>query len=201
MLYMRLDTMNTTCIDRSVNCNFTFTGQEENCQWFNTLVHLFPFYFQTNQLVFSSFEQLPVPMELGRLVSDPVMDRESLSQLFIVSTVDSMMVCPLQRSDCLALDLEKPKPKFVKEVLEKSMRYESGIHMFSTSLNLNFPSLSLSLSEYRSSFLNKVFLYLSCRLSYHQRIVDIVPATFSALIPAEPIFIYKYDDESACKNT
>lgn len=38
-----------------------------------------------------------------------------------------------------------------------------------------------------------------CRLSYHQRIVDIVPPTFSALIPPEPIFIYKYEDESACK--
>uniref|UniRef100_A0AAQ5Z503 MIF4G domain-containing protein n=1 Tax=Amphiprion ocellaris TaxID=80972 RepID=A0AAQ5Z503_AMPOC len=34
-------------------------------------------------------------------------------------------------------------------------------------------------------------------LSYHQRIVDIVPPTFSALIPAEPLFIYKYEDESA----
>lgn len=39
----------------------------------------------------------------------------------------------------------------------------------------------------------------TCRLSYHQRIVDIVPPTFSALIPADPIFIYKYADESACK--
>ena len=29
--------------------------------------------------------------------------------------------------------------------------------------------------------------------------MDIVPPTFSALIPAEPIFIYKYEDESACK--
>lgn len=27
------------------------------------------------------------------------------------------------RADCLTLDLDKPKPKFVKEVLEKSMRY------------------------------------------------------------------------------
>uniref|UniRef100_A0A673YTM0 Nuclear cap binding protein subunit 1 n=1 Tax=Salmo trutta TaxID=8032 RepID=A0A673YTM0_SALTR len=49
----------------------------------------------------------------------------------------------------------KPKPKFVKEVLEKCMR-----------------------------------------LSYHQRIVDIVPPTFSALIPADPIFFYKYQDEA-----
>ncbi|XP_061747528.1 nuclear cap-binding protein subunit 1 isoform X2 [Nerophis ophidion] len=35
------------------------------------------------------------------------------------------------------------------------------------------------------------------RLSYHQRIVDIVPPTFSALIPANPIFIYKYTEENA----
>uniref|UniRef100_A0A8C5AC34 MIF4G domain-containing protein n=1 Tax=Gadus morhua TaxID=8049 RepID=A0A8C5AC34_GADMO len=59
-------------------------------------------------------------------------------------------------ADCLTLDAEKPKPKFVKEVLEKSMR-----------------------------------------LSYHQRIVDIVPAGFTPLIPAEPSFYYKYGEESA----
>ncbi|XP_054453651.1 nuclear cap-binding protein subunit 1 [Anoplopoma fimbria] len=95
MLYMRLDTMNTSCIDRLVN-------------WFSH--HLSNFQFRW------SWDDW---------------------------------------SDCLTMDLEKPKPKFVKEVLEKSMR-----------------------------------------LSYHQRMVDIVPATFSALIPAEPIFTYKYDDES-----
>uniref|UniRef100_A0A8C7UIY7 MIF4G domain-containing protein n=1 Tax=Oncorhynchus mykiss TaxID=8022 RepID=A0A8C7UIY7_ONCMY len=87
MMYMRLDTMNTTCIDRLLN-------------WFSH--HL-------NQL--------------------------SFTQLFIL--------------------FNKPKPKFVKEVLEKCMR-----------------------------------------LSYHQRIVDIVPPTFSALIPADPIFFYKYQDEA-----
>uniref|UniRef100_A0A8C7HR55 Nuclear cap-binding protein subunit 1 n=1 Tax=Oncorhynchus kisutch TaxID=8019 RepID=A0A8C7HR55_ONCKI len=90
MMYMRLDTMNTTCIDRLLN-------------WFSH--HL-------NQLSFT-------------------------------------------QTDCLALDADKPKPKFVKEVLEKCMR-----------------------------------------LSYHQRIVDIVPPTFSALIPADPIFFYKYQDEA-----
>uniref|UniRef100_A0A669DGD2 Nuclear cap binding protein subunit 1 n=1 Tax=Oreochromis niloticus TaxID=8128 RepID=A0A669DGD2_ORENI len=39
--------------------------------------------------------------------------------------------------------------------------------------------------------------HLKWPLSYHQRIVDIVPPTFSALIPADPIFTYKYVDESA----
>ncbi|XP_034454976.1 nuclear cap-binding protein subunit 1 isoform X2 [Hippoglossus hippoglossus] len=96
MMYMRLDTMNTSCIDRLIN-------------WFSH--HLSNFQFRW------SWDDW---------------------------------------SDCLAVDLDKPKPKFVKEVLEKSMR-----------------------------------------LSYHQRMVDIVPPTFSALIPAEPIFIYKYLDESS----
>ncbi|XP_017285218.1 nuclear cap-binding protein subunit 1 isoform X1 [Kryptolebias marmoratus] len=96
MLYMRLDTMNTTCIDRFIN-------------WFSH--HLSNFQFRW------SWDDW---------------------------------------ADCLTVDLEMPKPKFVKEVLEKSMR-----------------------------------------LSYHQRIVDIVPPTFSALIPAEPIFIFKYEDETA----
>ncbi|CAK6965361.1 nuclear cap-binding protein subunit 1 [Scomber scombrus] len=96
MLYMRLDTMNTICIDRLIN-------------WFSH--HLSNFQFRW------SWDDW---------------------------------------SDCLTVDLDRPKPKFVKEVLEKSMR-----------------------------------------LSYHQRIVDIVPPTFSALIPSEPIFVYKYADETA----
>uniref|UniRef100_A0AAR2JQL2 Nuclear cap binding protein subunit 1 n=1 Tax=Pygocentrus nattereri TaxID=42514 RepID=A0AAR2JQL2_PYGNA len=95
MMYMRLDTMNTTCVDRFVS-------------WFAH--HLSNFQFRW------SWDDW---------------------------------------ADCLTVDNEKPKPKFVKEVLEKCMR-----------------------------------------LSYHQRIVDIVPPSFSALIPAEPMFQYKYEDES-----
>ncbi|XP_068181043.1 nuclear cap-binding protein subunit 1 [Antennarius striatus] len=96
MLYMRLDSMNTTCVDRLIN-------------WFSH--HLSNFQFRW------SWDDW---------------------------------------SDCLAGDPEKPKPKFVKEVLEKCMR-----------------------------------------LSYHQRIVDLVPPTFSGLIPAPPIFIYKYTEENS----
>ncbi|XP_064193608.1 nuclear cap-binding protein subunit 1 isoform X3 [Anguilla rostrata] len=95
MMYMRLDTMNTTCVDRLIN-------------WFSH--HLSNFQFRW------SWDDW---------------------------------------ADCLTQDLDKPKPKFVKEVLEKCMR-----------------------------------------LSYHQRIVDIVPPTFSALVPANPIYMYKYDDEA-----
>ena len=45
-----------------------------------------------------------------------------------------------------------------------------------------------------------LFSLFPSRLSYHQRMVDIVPPTFSALIPAEPLFVYKYLGESSCED-
>ncbi|GCB60473.1 nuclear cap-binding protein subunit 1 [Scyliorhinus torazame] len=95
MLYMRIDSMNTICIDRFIN-------------WFSH--HLSNFQFRW------SWDDW---------------------------------------SDCLALDPDQAKPKFLREVLEKCMR-----------------------------------------LSYYQRLVDIVPENFAALLPANPLCIYKYGDES-----
>ena len=41
-----------------------------------------------------------------------------------------------------------------------------------------------------------IFLPFHYRLSYHQRIVDIVPESFSALIPAKPATVYKFGGEA-----
>lgn len=56
-------------------------------------------------------------------MSDRVTDSDV--SLCVCVTADCVIICFLHRSDCLAMDLEKPKPKFVKEVLEKSMRYQN----------------------------------------------------------------------------
>ncbi|XP_074424493.1 nuclear cap-binding protein subunit 1-like [Larus michahellis] len=101
MLYMHLDTMNTTCIDRAF--------------FFKMFINWFSHHLSNFQFCWSWEDW----------------------------------------SDCLTQDLEKPKSKFVREVLEKCMR-----------------------------------------LSYHQRIIDIVPSSFSVLSPANPACIYKYGDES-----
>lgn len=59
-------------------------------------------------------------------MSDPVVDGEELSWQLVID-INGLILCPLQRSDCLTVDPEKPKPKFVKEVLEKSMRYSLAV--------------------------------------------------------------------------
>ncbi|KAG8455017.1 hypothetical protein GDO86_001291 [Hymenochirus boettgeri] len=56
-------------------------------------------------------------------------------------------------------------------------------------------SLSQDLDKPKPQFVREV-LAKSMRLSYYQRIIDIVPATISALYPANPVSINKYGDES-----
>jgi nuclear cap-binding protein subunit 1 len=57
---------------------------------------------------------------------------------------------------CTEMDPELPKPKFIREVCQKTMR-----------------------------------------LSYHQRIVDIMPDEFEPLLPIKPGAHFKYEDEGA----
>ncbi|XP_054287102.1 nuclear cap-binding protein subunit 1 [Macrosteles quadrilineatus] len=96
ILFLRIDTMNTSCFDRFVN-------------WFS--YHLSNFQFRWSWEDWNS---------------------------------------------CLRLDTELPPPKFIKEVLLKSLR-----------------------------------------LSYYQRIKEIVPESFEALIPAPPVPHFKYQGEGA----
>lgn len=50
--------------------------------------------------------------------------------------------------------------------------------------------------SYHGLLIDYISTFSFFRLSYHQQIVDIVPATFSVLTPANPTCIYKYGDES-----
>ncbi|RMC22429.1 hypothetical protein DUI87_00743 [Hirundo rustica rustica] len=125
-----------------------------------------PLNYHIVEVIFAELFQLPSPphievMYTTLLIELCKLQPGSLPQVLAQATemlymrLDTMNTTCVDRSDCLTQDLEKPKPKFVREVLEKCMR-----------------------------------------LSYHQRIIDIVPASFSVLSPANPVCIYKYGDES-----
>ena len=59
-------------------------------------------------------------------------------------------------AECLTVDPELPKPKFVREVLLRSMR-----------------------------------------MSYHQRMVEIIPESYEPLLPAKPQPYFKYEKEGS----
>ncbi|KAG8130329.1 putative Nuclear cap-binding protein [Naja naja] len=128
-----------------------------------------PLNYHIVEVIFAELFQLPVPphteimyttlfIELCKLQpgSLPQVDCAVLqipTQNVFLSILQCL--CSSIWSDAVSEDLDRPRPKFVREVLEKCMR-----------------------------------------LSYHQRIVDIVHASFSVLTPANPTCIYKYGDES-----
>ncbi|KAK2501988.1 hypothetical protein MC885_008576 [Smutsia gigantea] len=126
-----------------------------------------PLNYHIVEVIFAELFQLPAPPHIDVMYTTLLIELcklqpGSLPQVLAQATemlymrLDTMNTTCVDRSDCLTQDPESPKPKFVREVLEKCMR-----------------------------------------LSYHQRILDIVPPTFSALCPANPSCIYKYGDESS----
>ncbi|PNI27167.1 NCBP1 isoform 3 [Pan troglodytes] len=126
-----------------------------------------PLNYHIVEVIFAELFQLPAPPHIDVMYTTLLIELcklqpGSLPQVLAQATemlymrLDTMNTTCVDRSDCLSQDPESPKPKFVREVLEKCMR-----------------------------------------LSYHQRILDIVPPTFSALCPANPTCIYKYGDESS----
>ncbi|KAG8130327.1 hypothetical protein E2320_017106 [Naja naja] len=128
--------------------------------------HKIPLNYHIVEVIFAELFQLPVPPHMEIMYTTLFIELcklqpGSLPQVLAQATemlymrLDTMNTICIDRSDCLSEDLDRARPRFVREVLEKCMR-----------------------------------------LSYHQRIIDIVPASFSVLTPANPTCIYKYGEES-----
>ncbi|ETE58873.1 Nuclear cap-binding protein subunit 1, partial [Ophiophagus hannah] len=127
--------------------------------------HKIPLNYHIVEVIFAELFQLPVPPHMEIMYTTLFIELcklqpGSLPQLaqateMLYMRLDTMNTICIDRSDCLSEDLDRARPRFVREVLEKCMR-----------------------------------------LSYHQRIIDIVPASFSVLTPANPTCIYKYGEES-----
>ena len=60
--------------------------------------------------------------------------------------------------------------------------------------------IGLIVLEVLESFLpTNLYFAMMFRLAYHQRVKDIVPESFIALVPEKPEPIFKYENEDAAK--
>ena len=56
------------------------------------------------------------------------------------------------------------------------------------------------MADIENEKIRNILIYFYCRLSYHQRIRDMMPESYAELIPAVPEPVYKYTSEGASKS-
>ncbi|KAM5300225.1 nuclear cap-binding protein subunit 1 isoform 2-T2 [Ctenodactylus gundi] len=92
-----------------------------------------PLNYHIVEVIFAELFQLPAPCHIDVMYTTLLIELcklqpGSLPQVLAQATemlymrLDTMNTTCVDRSDCLTQDLESPKPKFVREVLEKCMR-------------------------------------------------------------------------------
>ena len=83
--------------------------------------------------------------------------------------------------EVVQMDPEHPKPKFIKEVLLKCLRYS----FLRYQSNNKWSARIADCLHLVNKFIYNQPIFIS-RLSYHQRVKDIVPESFHALVPELP---------------